>query len=167
MPRLILDTGIRRVIGTGFCFLEPLMKTVYALASLAVLSACAGQPHGLTVNELETPRYQITERRRLPIDFPGVQQNLFRHAAACGQTYTFEMVPNESSFGRVVYRPTPDAGWDRSVVLSLVLLHNRTINVKAYSYYPGQMTRVHEMLTAMMKPQTCGADSSWENKLSD
>jgi hypothetical protein len=144
------------------------MKTLYALASLAslaVLSACASQPRGLTVNELETPRYLVTERRRLPIDFPGVQQNLFRHAQACGQTYTFEMVPNETSFGRVVYRPTPEAGWDRSVVLSLVLLHNRTVNVKAYSYYSGQMDRVHEMLTAMMKPELCRADKSWENKL--
>ncbi|WP_323017117.1 hypothetical protein [Castellaniella sp.] len=141
------------------------MKTIYLLASLAVLSACASQPRGLTVNELETSSYQVTERRRLPIDFPAVQQNLFRHAAACGQTYTFEMVPNESSFGRVVYRPTPDAGWDRSIVLSLTLLHNRTINVKAYSYYSGQMDRVHEMLTAMMKPELCQADSSWENKM--
>ncbi len=143
------------------------MKTIYALSCLAVLSACASQPQGLTLNELETPRYQVTERRRLPIDFPGVQQNLFRHAAACGQTYTFEMAPDASSYGRVVYRPAPDAGWDRSVVLSLTLLHNRTINVTAYSYYAGQMDRVHEMLTAMMKPELCHADSSWENKLDD
>lgn len=141
------------------------MKTIYLLASLAVLSACASQPPGLTLNELETSRYQLTERRRLPIDFAGVQQNLFRHAAVCGTTYTFEMAPNTSTFGRVVYRPTPDAGWDRSVVLDLTLLHNRSINVKAYSYYAGQMERVHEMLTAMMKPELCQADSSWENKM--
>jgi len=141
------------------------MKTLYVLSCLAVLTACAGTPRGLTLDELETPRYQVTERRRLPIDFPGIQQNLFRHAAACGQTYTFEMKPNEASFGRVVYRPAPDAGWDRSVVLGLTLLHNRTVNVKAYSYYAGQMDRVHEMLTAMMKPELCQADSSWENKL--
>ncbi len=156
-----------RRIGLPFWvrLLEHTMKTIYVLSSLALLSACASQPTGLTLNELETARYQVTERRRLPIDFPGVQQNLFRHAAACGQTYTFEMVPNESAFGRVVYRPAPDAGWDRSVVLGLTLLHNRTINVKAYSYYSGQMDRVHEMLTAMMKPELCHADSSWENKL--
>ncbi len=140
------------------------MKTVFALASLAVLAACASTP-GLTVNQLETDRYQVTERRRLPIDFPQVQKNLFQHAAACGQTYTFEMVPNESAFARVVYRPTPDAGWDRSVVLSLTLLHNRSINVKAYSYRAGQMDQVHEMLTAMMKPDACAANTSWENKL--
>lgn len=141
------------------------MKTIYLLASLALLSACASQPPGLTLNELETSRYQLTERRRLPIDFAGVQQNLFRHAAACGQTYTFEMAPNTSTFGRVVYRPTPDAGWDRSVVLGLTLLHNRSINVKAYSYYAGQMGRAAEMMTAMMKPELCHADSSWENKM--
>ncbi|MGB6241990.1 MAG: hypothetical protein WBF69_05860 [Castellaniella sp.] len=141
------------------------MKAIYLLATLAVLSGCASQPQGLSINELETPRNQVTERRRLPIDFPGVQQNLFRHAAVCGQTYTFEMVPGQTSFGRVVYRPTPDAGWDRSVVLSLTLLHNRTINVTAYSYHAGQMERVHEMLTAMMKPELCQADSSWENKM--
>lgn len=141
------------------------MKTLCALASLSVLAACAGQPQGLTINQLETPTHQLTERRRLPIDFAGVQQNLFRHAKLCGDTYTFEMVPRESAYGRVVYRPTPDAGWDRSVVLSLTLLHNRTINVKAYSYYAGEMDRVHQMLTAMMKPELCHADSSWENKL--
>ena len=69
------------------------MKTIYALSCLAVLSACASQPRGLTLNQLETSQYEVTERRRLPIDFPAVQQNLFRHAAVCGQTYTFEMAP--------------------------------------------------------------------------
>lgn len=145
--------------------LEVSMKIILALASLAVLSACAGNSASLGIDQLETARYQVTERRRLPIDFPRIQQNLFRHEAVCGQRYTFEMVPNESTFGRVVYRPTPDAGWDRSVVLSLTLLHNRTVNVKAYSYYSGQLDRVREMLTAMMKPEACGIDSSWENKL--
>ena len=140
------------------------MKTLLSLALLAVLAACAA-PASLTVDQLETDRYQVTERRRLPIDFPQVQQNLFRHAAVCHETYTFEMVPGESSFGRVVYRPEPGAGWDRSVVLSLTLPHNRTINVKAYSYLAGQMDRVHRMLTAMMKPDACAADTSWENKM--
>ncbi|CAM5194733.1 Lipoprotein OS=Castellaniella defragrans OX=75697 GN=HNR28_003119 PE=4 SV=1 [Castellaniella defragrans] len=115
----------------------------------------------------KTARYQVTERRRLPIDFPAVQQNLFHHAAVCGQTYTFEMVPNQSSFARVVYRPTPSAGWDQSVVLDLVLLQNRSINVKAYSYRPGQLDRVYSMLSAMMKPDSCSTSRSWENKLSD
>lgn len=142
------------------------MKTVFALASLAVLAACA-TPASLTIDQLETDRYQVTERRRLPIDFPRVQQNLFRHAKVCHETYTFEMVPGESAFGRVVYRPTPGAGWEDSVVLALTLLHNRSINVKAYSYRSGQMDRVHRMFTAMMKPDTCVADSSWENKLMD
>jgi hypothetical protein len=140
------------------------MKTVFALASLAVLAACAA-PSDLSIDQLETDRYQLTERRRLPIDFPRVQQNLFRHAKVCHETYTFEMVPGESAFGRVVYRPTPGAGWDDSVVLALTLLHNRSINVKAYSYRAGQMDRVHRMFTAMMKPEVCGVDSSWENKL--
>lgn len=141
------------------------MKALFALASLAVLSACASQPPGLTLNELETSRYQVTERRRLPIDFAKVQQNLFRHAAVCGQTYTFEMEPRQASYGRVVYRPSPDADWAHSVVLSLVMLGDRSVNVNAYSYYPGQMDRVHRMLTAMMKPDSCQADKSWENKL--
>ncbi|WP_322997378.1 hypothetical protein [Castellaniella sp.] len=141
------------------------MKIFYALSAVLLLSACASQPTGLTVDQLETSPYLLTERRRLPIDFPAIQQNLFRHAALCGQTYTFEMLPRESAFGRVVYRPTPDAGWADSVVLSLTLLHDRSTNVKAYSYYSGQMDRVHQMLTAMMKPAACQADTSWENKL--
>ncbi len=142
------------------------MKTVFALATLATLAACAAPGTvGLTADQLETDRYYVTERRRLPIDFPQVQQNLFRHAAVCHVTYTFEMVPNESAFGRVVYRTTPGAGWEDSVVLGLTLLHNRTINVKAYSYRSGQMERVHQMLTAMMKPDACTVDNSWENKL--
>lgn len=141
------------------------MKVFYALSTILVLSACVGQPTGMTANELETSRYLVTERHRLPIDFAEVQQNLFRHAAVCGQTYTFEMLPRESALGRVVYRPTPDADWAHSVVLSLTLLHNRTTNIKAYSYYPGQKSRVYEMLTAIMKPTACQADTSWENKL--
>ena len=142
------------------------MKTLFTLAALTLLAGCAAPgAAGLSVDQLETDRYQVTERRRLPIDFPHVQQNLFQHARVCGDTYTFEMVPGETSFGRVVYRPTPDAGWDHSVVLGLTLLHNRMINVKAYSYYAGQMDRVHRMLTAMMKPDACGIDRSWENEL--
>jgi hypothetical protein len=141
------------------------MKMILALASLAVLCSCASQPTGLTLNELETPRYQVTERRRLPIDFPAVQQNLFRHAAICHQTYTFEMDPRQSAYARVVYRPTPSAGWDQSVVLTLTLLQNRSVNLKAYSYRPGQLDRVRSMLTAMMKPESCGIDNSWENKI--
>ncbi|CDM24909.1 hypothetical protein [Castellaniella defragrans] len=142
------------------------MRITLTLASLAVvLAGCAAQPAGLGLDQLETERYLLTERRRLPIDFAGVQRNLFRHARTCGETYTFEMVPGESAFGRVVYRPTPDAGWDRSIVLSLTLLHNRSINVQAYSYHAGQMDRVHRMMTAMMKPDSCQADTSWENKL--
>ncbi|GAA0223992.1 hypothetical protein GCM10009125_11300 [Castellaniella daejeonensis] len=142
------------------------MKTAFALASLAVLAACAA-PTGLTIEQLENDRYQVTERRRLPIDFAGVQRNLFRHAAVCHETYTFEMVPGESAFGRVVYRPTPDAGWDSSVVLDLTLLHNRSINVRAYSYRAGQMDRVHKMMTAMLQPDSCEASSKWENKMDD
>lgn len=142
-----------------------MIKNLLAGGLVIVLSACASQPPGLTLDQLETPRYQLTERRRLPIDFAGVQQNLFRHAAACGQTYTFEMVPRESSFANVVYRPPGDRGWEDRVVLGLVLLHNRTINVKAYSYYAGQLDRALEMLTAVMKPEACGVDHSWENSL--
>jgi hypothetical protein len=146
-------------------FSEYAMKTILALASLAVLCSCASQPAGPTLDELESARYQVTERRRLPIDFPAVQQNLFRHAAVCDQTYTFEMDPRQSSYARVVYRPTPAAGWDKAVVLTLTLLQNRSINVKAYSYHAGQLDRVREMLTAMMKPDACGIDNSWENKI--
>ena len=146
--------------------MRTVLKTLLSLASFAALAGCAAPgTTGLTADELETDRYLVTERRRLPIDFPGVQQNLFRHEAVCGQRYTFEMLPGESTFGRVVYRPTPDAGWEDSVVIGLTLLHNRTINVKAYSYYSGQLDRVREMLTAMMKPEACGIDNSWENKL--
>ncbi|MFT0534085.1 hypothetical protein ACMHYJ_14830 [Castellaniella hirudinis] len=141
------------------------MKTFYVLSAVLMLSACASQPAGLTADQLETDRYLVTERRRLPIDLAGVQQNLFRHEAACGEVYTFEMLPGQSTFGRVVYRPAPGAGWADSVVLGLTLLHNRTINVKAYSYYSGQMDRVHRMVTAMMKPAACQADTSWENKM--
>ena len=141
------------------------MKMILALASLAVLCSCAGQPHGLSLDELETSNYQVTERRRLPIDFPAVQQNLFRHAAVCHQTYSFEMDPRQSAYARVVYRPTPKAGWDQSVVLTLTLLQNRSINLKAYSYHSGQLDRVRRMLTAMMKPESCGIDNSWENKI--
>ncbi len=132
------------------------------------LAACASPDQlGLSADQLETERYMLTERRRLPIDFAGVQKNLFQHARLCEQEYVFQMLPNESSFARVVYRPQPDSGWDSSVVLRLTLLHNRSINVKAYSYYPGQMQRVHMMMTAMMKPESCEADTSWENKLGD
>lgn len=141
------------------------MKMILALASLAVLCSCASQLAGLTLNELETPRYQVTERRRLPIDFPAVQQNLFRHAAVCHQTYTFEMDPRQSAYARVVYRPTPSAGWDQSVVLTLTLLQNRSINLKAYSYRAGQLDRARRMMAAMMKPESCGIDNSWENKI--
>lgn len=142
------------------------MRTLIASILMLGLAACATQPAGLTLIELETPRYLVTERRRLPVDFAQIQQALFKHRDLCGQTYVFEMAPNSSAYGRVVYRPTPDAGWDRSVVISLVLLHNRTVNAKAYSYYAGHMDTVHRMFSAMMKPEVCGIADGWENTFS-
>lgn len=143
------------------------MKTWSIVALALLLPACTATPPGLQVDQLETERYLITERRRLPIDFPEVQKNLFKHERVCGVRYTFEMLPNESAFARVVYRPEADSGWEDAVVLSLVRLHNTTINVYAYSYYPGQGERALEMITAFMKPESCQADRSWENTLDD
>lgn len=143
------------------------MKNLFLLSGVLVLSACAAQPAGLNVNALESERYLVTERRRLPIDFAEVQKNLFEHQRLCGQTYTFQMVPRESSFARVVYQPEGTSGWENAVVLSMVRLHNRSINVKAYSYYSGQLGRVQQMFSAFMKPESCQVDSSWENSVSD
>lgn len=142
------------------------MRTLIASILMLGLAACATQPRELTLNELETPEYLVTERRRLPVDFAQIQQALFKHRDLCGETFVFEMVPNASSYGHVVYRPTPDAGWDRSVVISLVLLHNRSVNAKAYSYYAGQMDTVYRMFSAMMKPEVCGIAEGWENTFS-
>ncbi|WP_269497439.1 hypothetical protein [Castellaniella sp. S9] len=142
------------------------MKALIASILIAGLAACAAQPRGLTINELETPEHLVTERRRLPVDFAQVQQALFKHEALCGETFVFEMVPDTSAYGRVVYRPTPDAGWDRSVVISLVLLHNRSVNAKAYSYYAGSLDTVYRMFSAMMKPEVCGIAEGWENSFS-
>ncbi|HUH40976.1 MAG TPA: hypothetical protein VL024_08920 [Castellaniella sp.] len=142
------------------------MKALLASLVLALLAACAAQPHALTLIDLETDQYLVTERRRLPVDFAEVQQALFKHEALCGQTFVFEMAPNSSAYGRVVYRPTPDAGWDRSVVISLVLLHNRSVNAKAYSYYSGQLETIYQMFSAMMKPEVCGIADGWENTFS-
>lgn len=139
------------------------MKALLASFVLVVLTACATQPGSLTLIELETPQYMVTQRNRLPVDFAQIQQALFKHEALCGQTFVFEMAPNASAYGRVVYRPTPDAGWDRSVVISLVLLHNRSVNAKAYSYYSGQLDTVYQMFSAMMKPEVCGIADGWEN----
>lgn len=140
------------------------MRAPLACVLLATVAACAA-PGGLTLYQLETPQYMVTERRRLPVDFAQVQQALFKHQDLCGETYVFEMEPRSSAYGRVVYRPTPDAGWDDSVVISLVLLHNRSVNAKAYSYRAGQMERVHRMFSAMMKPKVCGIAPDWDNKL--
>ena len=52
-------------------------------------------------------------------------------------------------------------------MLDLTLLHNRSINVRAYSYRAGQMDRVHKMMTAMLQPDSCEASSKWENKMDD
>ena len=142
------------------------MKALIAPILLAILAGCAARPEALTLAELETPRYMVTERRRLPADFAQIQQALFKHQALCGETFVFEMEPNASAYGRVVYRPTPDAGWDRSVVISLVLLHNRSVNAKAYSYYAGRLDTVYRMFSAMMKPEVCGIADGWENTFS-
>ncbi|MER1966963.1 hypothetical protein [Castellaniella sp. GW247-6E4] len=142
------------------------MKVLIASILMAGLAGCATQPGALTLRELETPQHLVTERRRLPVDFAAVQQALFKHQALCGETFVFEMEPDASSYGRVVYRPTPGAGWEQSVVISLVLLHNRSVNAKAYSYYAGQLDIVYRMFSAMMKPEVCGIAEGWENSFS-
>lgn len=142
-----------------------MFKTILSVLGISLLAACASKPTGLTMYQLETEPYLITSRNRLPIDFPHVQKNLFQHQATCQQQYQFKMAENESSFAYVIYQPENTLGLEDAVVLSMVLLHDRSINVKAYSYKPGNMDRVHQMLTAIMMPENCGIDSSWENTI--
>lgn len=141
------------------------MRFLLFLISLSILTACATDTREFGQYELESESYFLTNRNRLPIDFPGVQKNLFEHEKICHVKYVFRMEPNKSSYGYVYYQPEGTIGWKDRVLITMVLLQNKTINVKAYSYYAGQMDRAHKMLTAIMKPKSCEADTSWENSL--
>lgn len=141
------------------------MRFLLYLISLSILTACATQPHEFGQYQLETDRYFLTNRNRLPIDFANVQKNLYVHERICHVKYTFKMEPNESSYGYVYYQPEGTTGWKDRVLLTMVLLHDRSINVKAYSYYSGQMDRAHKMLTAIMRPESCEANTKWENAI--
>lgn len=141
------------------------MRFLIYLAGLALLTACASGPNSFNQRDLEQDRYFLTNRNRLPIDLAGVQKNLFEHEKLCHVKYTFRMEPNKSSYGYVYYQPEGTTGWRDRVLLTTVLLHDRSINVRAYSYYSGQMDRAHKMLTAIMKPESCEANTEWENSL--
>lgn len=142
-----------------------MIKKLVAILSLSILSACANQTTGLTMYQLESDKYLLTYRNRLPIDFPDIQKNLFKHESVCHEKYTFKMAKNESAYAYVIYQPEGTTGLEDAVVISVVLLHDRSTNMKAYSYYPGNMDRVHRMLTAIMEPDNCGIDTSWENAI--
>lgn len=136
------------------------MKYAVMCGVLAMLAGCAGQPGVIPLSVLETPGRLVTERH-LSMDFAAIQQALFKHEAACGQTYTFQAAPNSLSAGRVTYRPTPDAGWDTTLLIDLLLYENRTVRARAYSYYSGQEDAVNRMFAAMLHPEVCSGANSY------
>lgn len=136
------------------------MKYAVICGVLAVLVGCAGQPGVISLSTLETPAHVVAERR-LPMNFAAIQQALFKHEAVCGQTYTFQAAPNSLSQARVIYRPTPDAGWDTSLLIDLLLYQNLTVRARAYSYYSGRNDAIDRMLAAMLHPEVCSGASSY------
>ncbi|MDN5843400.1 MAG: hypothetical protein L0H54_08150 [Alcaligenaceae bacterium] len=136
------------------------MRYAVIFGVLVVLAGCAGQPGVVPLSTLETPGHMVT-MRRLPMNFPAIQQALFKHEAACGQTYTFQAAPNSLNQGRVIYRPTPDAGWDTTLLIDLLLYQNLTVRARAYSYYSGQEDAINRMFAAMLHPEVCSGASSY------
>ena len=130
------------------------------LAGLMGLAGCAGQPGVVPLSTLESPSYLVT-KRRLPMDFVAIQKALFQHQTACNETFTFQGSPDSFSYARVTYRPTPDAGWDRTLLIDLVLYQDRSTRASAYSYYSGQGEMVDRMFAAMLHPEVCEGASSY------
>ncbi|MBV6274430.1 hypothetical protein KVP09_16170 [Alcaligenaceae bacterium CGII-47] len=130
------------------------------LVGLMGLAGCAGQPGVVPLSTLESPTYLVAQRR-LPMDFPAIQQALFKHQAACNETFTFQGNPNSFSYAQVTYRPTPDAGWDRTILINLVFYQNRSTRASAYSYYSGQGEMVDRIFAAILHPEVCEGASSY------
>lgn len=130
------------------------------LAGLMGLAGCAGQPGIVPLSTLESPAYLVAQRR-LPMDFVAIQKALVRHQAECKQTYTFRADPDSFSYARVTYPLEPGAGWDRTLLIDLVLLQNRTTRASAYSYYADQGARVEQIFAAILHPEVCEGASSY------
>lgn len=143
------------------------MKFIIYFIGIVMLTACAGQPAEFSQYDLEKERYFLTNRNRLPVDLADVQKSLFQHERECNVKYTFEMEPNQSSYGYVYYQPEGTVGWKDRVLITVVRLHDKSTNMRAYSYYPGQMNRVHKMFTAIMDPSSCDANTDWESSMDD
>lgn len=130
------------------------------LVGLVGLGGCAGQPGVVPLSTLESPTYLVA-KRRLPMDFAAIQRALFQHQEACNETFTFQGSPESFSYAQVTYRPTPDAGWDRTLLIDLVLYQDRSTRASAYSYYTGQDEMVNRMFAAMLHPEVCEGASSY------
>lgn len=138
------------------------MRTValVGLVGLTGLAGCAGQPGVVPLSTLESPSHMVAQRR-LPMDFVAVQKALFLHQKVCNVTFTFQVSPDSSSYAQVTYRPTPDAGWDRTLLINLVLYKNLTTGATAYSYYSGQGEMIDRMFAAILHPEACEGASSY------
>lgn len=131
--------------------LPALLLVVLALAGCAA----SGPPAGMRLHDLRSSDY-FRMQRDIPYDsFAKVQMALFRHQAACGGDITFTADPQHASYGMVTEKDFPGAGWDHTLLIDLVLLQDRPIRAKAYSYYAGTEVGFRRMFDAIVKPGVC------------
>lgn len=131
------------------------MKRITAVALLALLGGCAGNPEGIGLALLEQPS-NLRGDKDFTQDFVQVQRAVFKHQAVCNPEVQFSIDKMNPNFARVTKPVSPGAtGWANTVVLHLTLAKDLTTRGVVYSYYGLEDDKVKDMYAIVLRPEYC------------
>lgn len=128
-----------------------------------LLGACSTTTEGLRQSDLRQATYLVGEYK-IAANFPEIQKALFQHQAACGKAAVFRMDERQASYGTLRYARNEDGGWENTILFELTQLASGSTVVQAYSYRPGGLTQVQEVLASIRAPGVCEHDAEPESK---
>lgn len=132
-------------------------KSVVAVVSLVLgVTACtAPAPSNLDLSTIRSEANLRKEVRLEEINFPQIQQALYKHREHCQIQFDFSLDPNKVHYATVLYGLEAQPELAYQAVLSLTYFSNGKTQVVGHTYYGQQQFLVDAFLQALAKPEVC------------
>ncbi len=133
-------------------------KSVVAVFGLVLgVTACTmPAPGNLDQRTIRSEANLRTEVVLEEINFPQVQQRLYKHREHCAISFDFSLDKNEVHYATVLYGLTDQPELAQQAVLDLTYFSsNGKTQVIGYTYYGQQQFLVDAFLQALAKPEVC------------